>query len=221
MNLYKYIPEEHVEPFVKQGAVLFRSLSYFRDIEDEQVRGDEHEGTKRFRPSQGLEITLTATQEKSVIPHTFESTVNEADIFVFCFSTVCSSDIAEKFKSNVCIEIGRPGKFISGIHSALLRRPSIKDKLLVHGLVHYYEIDEPPIVDWALPEKIAMSKDKVFSWQEEYRIAFSVNDAFRVENTSLRLVAPGEARQRRPTLHLEKLLKIGRIADICKVHRFG
>ncbi len=221
MSIYKYIPEEHAESFVRRGAVLFRSLSYFRDFEDEQVRGDEFEGTKRYRPDHGLEITLTSSQQKSVLPHTFESTVNEADIFVFCLSTVLSHELSERFKSKICIEIEKPGIFIGRIRSALSRRPSVKDKLLVHGQVHYYELDEPPIVDWALPEKIAMSKDSAFSWQEEYRVTFAVNDAFRVENTRLSLVAPGQERVRKPAPHLDKLLKIGRVADICKVHHFG
>ena len=71
-----------MEGFVRRGEVLFRSLSYFRDYED-QVGGDEFEGTKLHHPERGLEITLTKTQEKIVLPHSFESAANEDDIFVF------------------------------------------------------------------------------------------------------------------------------------------
>lgn len=85
-SLYKYLPTKYVDAFVREGAVLFRARSYFRDYEDAQVRGDEFEGTKLYLPSKGLELTLTATQEKMVLPHSFESTANEDDIFVFCLS---------------------------------------------------------------------------------------------------------------------------------------
>lgn len=61
-NLYKYLPEQFVRPLLCEGAVLFRALSYFRDYEDAQVRGDEFEGTKLYRPTNGLEVTLVETQ---------------------------------------------------------------------------------------------------------------------------------------------------------------
>ncbi len=220
-SLYKYLPAKYVDDFVHKGAVLFRSLSYFRDYEDAQVRGDEFEGTRLHRPQNGLEITLTAKQQKVVLPHSFESTANEDDIFVFCLSTVLSADLAAQFKASACVEIKNPSKFIAGIRAALQRRPSIKNKMLVYGEVKYYTPEEPVIVDWALPEKIAMSKLSVYIPQQEYRIAFAVNDAFRVENTRLRLVAPGERRPPRATSHPERPFKLGSLAKICKVHHFS
>jgi hypothetical protein len=220
-SLYKYLPEQYVCPLLREGAVLFRTLSYFRDHEDAQVRGDEFEGTKLYRPTNGLEVTLVATQEKIVLPHSFESSAHEDDIFVFCLSTIHSQDLAAQFKTNVCVEIRNPALFISKIRGALSRRPSIKNKMIVHGEVKYYEPHEPPIVDWALPERIAMSKLEPFRPQQEYRIAFSVNGAFEVENTRLRLVAPGARRTKRVTTYPERRFKLGSIAKICRVHRFG
>ena len=220
-SLYKYLPAKYVEAFVREGAVLFRSLAYFRDYEDAQVRGDEFEGTRLHRPIGGLEITLVETQQKVVLPHAFESTANEDDIFVFCVSTVLSADLAAEFQADACIEIKKLGAFVGGIRGALLRRPSIKSKTLVHGKVKYYSPDQTPIVDWALPERIAMSKLSTYSTQQEYRIAFAVNDAFRVQNTRLRLAAPGERRPPRATAHPERLFKLGSLSALCKVHRFG
>ncbi len=220
-SLYKYLPEQYVCPLLREGAVLFRTLSYFHDYEDAQVRGDEFEGTKLYRPTNGLEVTLVATQEKIVLPHSFESSAHEDDIFVFCLSTIHSEYLATQFKTKVCVEIRNPALFISKIRGALLRRPSIKNKMLVHGEVKYYEPHEPPIVDWALPERIAMSKLEPFRAQQEYRIAFSVNGAFEVENTRLRLVAPGARRAQRVTAYPERRFKLGSIAKICRVHHFG
>ena len=220
-SLYKYLPAKYVEALVRDGAVLFRSLSYFRDYEDAQVRGDEFEGTRLHRPQNGLEITLTATQQKVVLPHSFESSANEDDIFVFCLSTVLSADLAAQFQASACVEICNPSRLIAGVRAALSRRPSIKSKMLVHGEVKYYTPDQPPIVDWALPERIAMSKLSDYIPQQEYRIAFAVNDAFRVENTRLRLVSPGALRAPRATSHPERLFKLGSFAKLCKVHHFG
>ena len=220
-SLYKYLPEKYVDDFVRKGAILFRTLSYFRDYEDAQIRSDEFEGTKLYRPRTGLEITLSATQQKIVLPHTFESTAKDDDIFVFCLSTIYSEELAKQFQSTTCVEITDPLKLIAGIRSALSRRPSIKDKMLVYGEVNYYIPEEPSIVDWALPEKIAMSKLNFYAPQHEYRIAFSINDAFRVENTSLRLVPPGNRKLPRTNFHPEKLLKIGNLSKSCTVHRFA
>ena len=220
-SLYKYLPEEYVGTFLREGAVLFRTLSYFRDYEDAQVRGDEFEGTKLYRPPNGLEVTLVATQQRITLPHSFESSAHEDDIFVFCLSTVLSQDLASQFKTNTCVEIKNPALFLSKIREALSRRPSIKNKMLAHGEVKYYESGEPPIVDWALPERIAMSKRSFYCPQREYRIAFSVNGAFEVENTRLRLVAPGERQTSRATEYPEHRFKLGSIAKICKVHSFG
>ena len=222
-SLYKYLPAKYVESFVREGTVLFRSLSYFRDYEDAQVRGDEFEGTRLHRPHNGLEITLVETQEKVVLPYSFESTANEDDIVVFCLRTVLSADLAAQFQADACVEIKNVGAFVAGVRGALLRRPSIKSKMLVHGQVkyYYYSPDQPPIVDWALPEKIAMSKLSAYTAQQEYRIAFAVNDAFRVENTRLRLVSPGERRPPRATAHPERLFKLGSLKQLCKVHHFS
>ena len=219
-SLYKYLPEQYVAPLLREGAVLFHTLSYFRDYEDAQVRGDEFEGTKLYRPANGLEVTLVATQEKVVLPHSFESSAHEDDIFVFCLSTILSQELATQFKTNVCVEIRNPALFISKIRGALSRRPSIKNKMLVHGEVKYYEPHEPPIVDWALPERIAMSKLEGFRPQQEYRIAFNVNGAFDVGNTRLQLVAPGTRRPKRATAYPERQFKLGSISKICRVHCF-
>ena len=220
-SLYKYLPEQFVRPLLREGAVLFRTLSYFRDYEDAAVRGDEFEGTKLYRPPNGLEVTLVETQEKVVLPHSFESSTHEDDIFVFCLSTILSQELATQFKTNVRVEIQNPALFISKIRGALSRCPSIKNKMLVHGGVRYYEPHEPPIVDWALPERIAMSKLESFRPQHEYRIAFAINGAFDVENTRLQLVAPGARRTKRVTAYPEHLFKLGSISKTYRVHHFG
>ena len=44
MKLYKYLPLPYAERMLCRGEILFRSLSYFRDIENDGVRQDDLEG---------------------------------------------------------------------------------------------------------------------------------------------------------------------------------
>ena len=56
-RLYKYFSDRKWANAFLDGEILFRSLSYFRDYEDKNVRGDEKEGTAVYRPKEGLVIT--------------------------------------------------------------------------------------------------------------------------------------------------------------------
>jgi hypothetical protein len=50
------------------GKLRFRSLSYFRDYEDEQVRGDKNEGKMVFSPEGGLALNNQTQGYTSTIP---------------------------------------------------------------------------------------------------------------------------------------------------------
>src|ERR1700730_3057981 len=54
--------------------------------------------------------------------------------------------------------------------------------------VQYYRPDRPPEARWACPDLIACSKFDRFSWQDEFRLLFSVTEALRFENVRLRIV---------------------------------
>jgi hypothetical protein len=171
-SLFRYMPNEYADALVRRGEVLFRALSYFRDYEDEGIRSDEFEGTRTHLPKDGLKVTKVPTGEEVALPHSFESTAHEEDIFVYCLSTIFSKSLAEKFNAKTCVEILDSVRFLALSRNSLALRPSIKNKHLECGAVKYYELHDPPIVDWALPERIALSKPATFTWQSEYRIAF-------------------------------------------------
>lgn len=195
-----------------------RSLSYYRDYEDAGVRADPFEGTLTHRPQDGLKVTMVASGEVRSIPYTFESTAREDDIFVYCASSALSRHIAEQFETPVCVEIHKPVQFLHRLRSALALRSRIHTNALVHGEVRYYELHEPPIVDWALPERIAMRKPSHFSWQREYRFAVPLGAAFSVANVSVKLVPLGAARPPRASAHPSISLKLGDLTKLCKVH---
>jgi len=85
----KYLPVKDLQTFL-EGDVLFRSLAYFRNFEDERAIGDRYEGTRSHSPTGGLVITKS-NGEKLRMPHAFDSSVNPNDIFVFCVSLETSS----------------------------------------------------------------------------------------------------------------------------------
>ncbi|MEZ0232056.1 MAG: hypothetical protein ACAH12_04395 [Methylophilaceae bacterium] len=133
-------------------------------------------------------------------------------------STELSKDIGQRFKADVAIEIVDPVRFLSRIRSSLSLRRRLRAEQLTHQPVRYYEWHEPPIVDWALPEKIAMCKPKSFEWQHEYRFAVPAGDAFHVENVSVKLAPLDSKRSSRADSHPQLLLKLGNISKLCRVH---
>jgi hypothetical protein len=182
------------------------------------VRADEYEGTLVHRPEGGLKVKRVPSGEEVSVSHTFESSAKEDDIFVYCMSTEFSSGIAERFKADVCVEILESQKFLARVRASLALRARLRVNNLVHDQVKYYEPHEPPIVDWALPERIAMRKPRPFEWQREYRIAVPKDDAFRVENVDVKLVPLGQPRQSRSSAHPRVLLKLGTLSKMCRVH---
>ena len=216
-RLFKYIPEEYVKDFVSGGIVLFRSLSYFRDYEDSNIRGDEFEGTRVFCPPEGLRIHNQTQNTIGNLNQCFESTANEDDIFAFCMSQHLKAELFDFFKTEYCIEILKPHRFLAKLKHAILPMEAVTEKFIVFDTVHYYSAAEPPIVDWALPERIALLKPEPYSQQYEVRAAFAVNGAFRPENVKVRLVARGERRFPKSENHPEMKVKLGNLSSLCRI----
>ena len=195
----------------------FRTLSYFRDYEDDDVRADEYEGTLAHRPVGGLRIRKVDTGEEIQTNYQFESSAKEEEIFIYCFSTEFSKELAAEFEAEACVEIDNVAKLLGRLRAALVRRPKIRDKTIKHGAVHYYLPEEPPIADWALPERIALRKPVRLSRQKEYRIAFAVNGAFAVENVNVRLANLDNRRKPKGLSHPEMNMKLGNLSKFCVI----
>jgi hypothetical protein len=218
--LYKYLPSKYLDAFIGRGEVLFRSLSYYSNYEEMQIRGDRHEGKRVFNPSNGLEITKTGTGETFQLQGAFEASVRDREIFVFCMSKQLSSRLAREFEADVCVEIMEPATLISRIRSALQLRKWVRQGRLLHGAVDYYLPEDQPLAEWAVPERVVMRKTTDYIDQAEYRLAFGRGNAFQVENVVTRIIASHDINE--PTLggHPEHMLKLGSLRRICKVHRF-
>lgn len=218
-RLFKYLPSKYLDAFVGKGEVLFRSLSYYSNYEEMQVRGDRNEGKRVFKPVGGLELTNTTTGKTSQLHGTFESTVRDREIFVFCMSKVFSPELAREFKSDVCVEIAEPAYLIAQIRSALRLRKWVKQGRLLHDSVDYYSPETEPLAEWAVPERMVMRKTIDYTDQAEYRLAFARGNALQVENVVTQIKTGEDIIE--PTLdgHPEHVLKLGSLKKLCRVHR--
>lgn len=216
--LFKYVPSKYLEALVHRGELLFRSLSYFRNYEELQVRGDRNEGKRLYNPSTGLELTKTDTGEKIVLPWSFVSSVKERDIFVFCMSFERKPELAKEFGTDTCVEILDPVSLLAKIRASLALRKWVKRARLLNGAVDYYSPTEPPLAEWAVPERMIFRKTTEYAHQLDYRIAFARGDALKVDNVETKITAnPGEID---PALegHPEHTLRLGSLARICRIH---
>jgi hypothetical protein len=219
MSIYKFMLLKHLDTFLDKGRVLFRPLSYFRDYEDEQVRGDPGEATRRFAPGKGLRITNHSGGFALTLPRSaFESQATAEQIYVFCASMACSDELANKFQAEACVEIVNVERFTYLLRTALSR----KKKRLVCGEVSYYNEEDGPGATWALPDQIAMSKIESFRWQHEYRFTFASRATLAFENTRLQIVTGNGNKVRRKVGHYPmRFIQLGTLRSLCRVHDFG
>lgn len=130
-SLYKYFSDLKWANAFLDGEILFRSLSYFRDYEDKNVRGDQNEGVAVFRPQRGLIVTNQTQGTTFTLPdHAFESAANQEEIFVFCASRSLSNELRERFEAVACVEILNIRSLCSRIETALPPPPRFVDNAL-------------------------------------------------------------------------------------------
>lgn len=223
-SLYKYFSEHKWAEKLLDGEVLFRSLAYFRDQEDENVRGDQNEGKAIFRPKGGLIINNhTQGNTFSLFHHAFESTANQEEIFVFCASMSLSEELRERFAAVACVEVQNISAFCTRIEAALPPNavfPGPTGRSRIGRRVEYYDESEGGSPRWALPDVIATSKHNDYAWQDEFRLVFCLTDAMGFEKAGYRLVPNDAIREQNPAEHHSYPVKAQSLHDICKLHEF-
>lgn len=222
-SLYRYFDQRQWAEAFLDGGLRFRSLSYYRDYEDKHVRGDRNEGTAIYHPEGGLIVT-NHTQGKTItLPFSFQSVANQEEIFVYCLSRSLSDKLRREFKAVVCIEILNTERFCATIEAALppgAKFPESMGRTRIGHRVEYYQETEGGNRRWALPDVIAVSKLDSYSWQDEYRLVFSLTDALGFEKVATHLVRNGATLAPQPTEHAHYDVKVGSLRDICRVHEF-
>jgi hypothetical protein len=224
-SLYKYYSDQRWADDFLNGKLLFRSLSYFRDYEDKQVREDQKEGTSVFRLSGGLVINNLTQGTTFVAPEWgFESSAKHEEIFVFCLSRSHTEERRRRFNAVACVEILNIGAFCRRVEAALPPGATFpaqagRPPQIGHRVTYYPETQSGP--RWALPEMIATSKLDAYAWQDEFRLVFSLTDALGFEKVQTRLVHRNNPREAaKPAEHHCYEVSAQSMRDICRLHKF-
>ena len=222
--LYKYLPRRYAEGMVGRGEIMFSPLAWFQNYEDEQ-RGDRFEGTRKYFPVGGIDVTRTERDGKAHPPVSFRAATESlqsrarAHNHIFIYSTSLQNDLTFD-GADTCVEIYDPVHFVARLQSTLKSHPSAKAETLIHDEVKYYDFEAPPDNVWALPHLLAVDKHRAFSSQREYRFAFGIRrNVFNLEHVDCFLVRDGETfpiRKLEAARH-RKVIKTGSLADCCRL----
>ena len=110
---------------------MFSTLAWFQNYEDEQ-RGDRFEGTLKYFPVDGLEMTRIERDGKPHPPVSFnrlgESLQSraKADNHIFIYSTSLQSGLAFD-GADACVEIYDPEAFVAHLRAALKTHGNTRD----------------------------------------------------------------------------------------------
>ena len=223
-TVYKYLPSRYAETMVTRGEVMFSTLAWFQNYEDEQ-RGDRFEGTRKYFPVGGLEVTRTERDGKPHPPVSFKASTESLQSrarghnHIFIYSTSLQSGL--NFDgADACVGIYDPVQFVARLRSILKSYPSAKAETLIHDEVKYYDFEAPPENVWALPHLLTLHKHRSFAIQHEYRFAFGIRrNVFNFEHVDCFIVRDGETFPTRKleAAHHRKVIRIGSLADCCRV----
>ena len=201
------------------GDVRFKSLSYYHQIEDGAVRGDRNEGSIYTQPNTGLVMHNHTQGYTRVIPGgVLRSSVRSDEIFVLCGSNSMKDELRIRFEAECCVEILK----VINLRERIKAKLPAGSTFMAKALSYYSKNDEIGI-RWAFPEKITFEKIDCYSWQDEYRFAFSITDALNFGRTSqeVQIPAPGTTELPKPStipVPREYSLTTRSLRDICRIH---
>jgi hypothetical protein len=164
--------------------VFCQTAAFFRDYEDaqaQQIIGDEYEGTRLYRPVNGLEINNLTRNQSGTLNAGMECATKAREIYIFCMSHSFSDSLTKEFQAVACVEISNPRAFINRWLNSLPEEAKLEGKHVARR-VRYYRPEDVPGNVWALPDSIVTTKLKRFEYQNEYRLAYTTTDAFALQN---------------------------------------
>ncbi len=219
---FKYFSRlEYAQAFL-DGKVFCQTAAFFRDYEDahaQQIIGDEYEGTRLYRPARGLEINNLSRNQSFTLDAGMECLTKAHEIYIFCMSLSFTDVLKKEFNAVACAEILDPRAFISRWLNALPDGAKHEGKHVARR-VRYYKPEDVPGNVWALPDLIMTTKLKRFEYQNEFRLAYTITDAFAFENCTYQLVDRKARPSPNPEEHFCHTLELGDLRDICRVHTF-
>ncbi|HWW59587.1 MAG TPA: hypothetical protein VN047_22045 [Sphingopyxis sp.] len=219
MPIYKYFTEEaHARALIDKGELMLQPLSHFRGREADGIRGDPRDGILTYAPEGGLVMNMEDGRVITLEGGSFNSSVNQNDIFVYCASNQLSADLAGKFGA-FCVEISDPEMLVRRLRMRAERTSQFDYEQLVYGKVDYREHSKEPGADWALPEKLVLIKPQNFAWQDEFRIAVRKRETMNVENVGLTIQTGSSAPAFEP-VPTPIFLRLGKLTNLATPHFF-
>ena len=221
MAIYRYFDKEiYAAALIQKGQLLFRSLSYFRDLEGDAARGDKHDGKLRYAPVAGLELKKTDGVTVKLPECHFVSSVNESEIFVSCFSNEFSEKTAVEFGSPFCVEIASAEDVIVRLKSRASCQSMLDYSNALSGDVEYRALETEPLANWALPEKVAFIKPLEFAAQNEFRFVIGKRGALDVENVRCEIVDANALSVAAHQVAQKFSIELGSFDGLAKLHKF-
>ena len=219
MAIFKYFNEEaHASAFITKGELMLQPLSHFRAREADGVRGDPRDGILTYARKGGLIMNMQDGRVITLEGGSFNSSVNQNDVFVYCASNQLSAKLAEKF-GPFCVEIPDPDVLVRRLKARASPTSKFDYERLVQGRVDYREHSTEPGADWALPERLVLIKPVVFAWQDEFRIAVGKRDTMNVQNVRL-TIETGPAAAAYEPVPSPIFLRVNALTDVATLHRF-
>lgn len=214
MVLYKYLPSRFAAAFVERGEILFRSLSYFRQVEH-TARGDAIEGLHIDAPRDPPTLQNLTTGATVRGPFRFLNSIDQDRVYALCCSRTLSLELMQAFDCDACVRIVDVELFFLRCSVAAARSVTLCRPGLIHRPVSYFDPAGSAILPVKDPTAIPFFKHKVFAGQDEYRAVFAQPGGFRLLE---RIVMPGfsfdeEIKTARPS---ERLLRIGPLRGIAE-----
>lgn len=223
--LYKVLPRTYAESLVESGEMMWSTLTYFQN-ELDPTRSDPHEGSHRFFPLSGLEITrLERNGRPDHEQFTKAGHGTQIKAFkchhIFIYSTTLDPNLAiGDADGRTCVDVFDPERFFQRIERAVAAHRKARVDRLIHGEVRYWSPDNPPGAIWAFPHLLTLHKHESHKYEREYRFAFGIRaDVFDFQNVFGLIVPPGYVFPRielDPHVHRMKL-RLGNLTDCCRV----
>ncbi len=182
IQLFRYMKEDHLRTFRKEGILRLSRLSYYHQLEKlGKVIGDQFEGTStvnlevdRFEktdtntPPSAMRLLVGSMGTGAVVENckVINTTITNNDLFCLCMSTVRSKKLQDDFEADGYFEIKKPDKFfktvcksIRGLNSAHLVMCEYSGRIKSYNMCNHDD-------DWL---KYSYLKESEYSYQKEVR----------------------------------------------------
>ena len=221
-SIFRYLSEEqHALDLIHKGVVFMNTLAYFRRCED-GARGDPHDAQLRYQPEGGLPLFNVTTGMDVPLGDgsQFVASAKAGEMFVYCMSQTKSEALAKEFNAPFCVEIKNPVRFVGRLSRMVMLRSRLDRGRILSGPVSYRSLKAEPLVDWALPGRVAFIKPESYAGQDEYRVVVGLKGAFSAENVDLTIrLDPSEPHPLEPVGE-PLILKLGDLSAMVELHRF-